>query len=377
MDSFHIMAKPVGAECNLSCSYCFYKGKGNTQKLEVMSDEVLRIFIEKYIKENSGEVNFAWQGGEPLLAGIDFYKKAISLQKNFSDRKIANAMQTNATLITDEWCEFFKSEDFLLGISIDGSKEIHNANRDASYSSAIRGLELCKKHKVEFNILCTVNSKNMNNPKGLYRFLKDTGAKHIQFIPIIERLENGSIARPLDLEYNAHSGNLADFSVLTDSYGDFLIEIFKDWIKKDFGRFFIQNFDALINKKLFGINCVCAHTKECGRFLALEKNGDVYSCDHYVFKENFLGNIFYKSFKEILIDSKQKSFGEQKFSRLSKKCLECKFLEYCYGDCPKNRTVLQKDDYPLSALCDSLEKFYSYALPQLEPIIKNLKAKDI
>jgi len=374
MTSFHVMAKPVGSACNLSCSYCFYKGKGDSQKFEVMNDEVLRIFTEKYIAENSDAINFAWQGGEPLLAGIDFYKKAISLQKNFAHKKITNAMQTNATLITDEWCEFFKSENFLLGISIDGSKEIHNANRNESYAQAIRGLELCKKHKVEFNLLCTVNSKNMNNPKGLYNFLKDTGAKHIQFIPIIESLENGSIARPLDLERNAHFENLADFSTLANSYGDFLIEIFKDWIKKDFGKIFIQNFDALINKKLFGINCVCAHAQYCGQFLALEKNGDVYSCDHYVFKENLLGNVLEKSFEKMIFSNSQKNFGEQKFSKLSKKCLACKFLEYCHGDCPKNRTVHQKDDYPLSALCKSFEKFYSYALSQLEPIIKKLKA---
>jgi uncharacterized protein len=354
------MAKPNGALCNLNCKYCFYTSKMELyQDREIeMSDEVLEEYTRQYINAMEiPEVTFAWQGGEPTLMGIEFFKKAIKFQEKYKKpgMQIYNTIQTNGTLLDDSWCEFFRENNFLVGISIDGPHDLHDAYRrdkkgNPSFDQVMHGLDLLKKYEVEFNILCTVNRINADYPLEVYNFFKEeVGAKHIQFIPIVEMEDsNGKI-------------KVSDESVLPEQYGKFLSTIFDEWVRKDVGKVYVQIFDAALASWVDYPPAVCVFAPTCGTALIIEHNGDIYSCDHFVDSEHLLGNIMKKSLKEMVISSFQLQFGQNKVDHLPKQCIECSVKFACQGACPKHRFYSDvKGEPDLNYLCSSYKEFFQH-----------------
>ena len=359
---FHVLAKPIGPICNLACEYCFYLDKTDSLFSKVedfkISDETLENFIKSYIEqqpENNPEINFAWQGGEPTLMGVDFFKKVIKLQEkhNVKRKKIINSLQTNGTLIDDEWGIFLYENKFLVGISIDGPEEMHNKfrknkNGEGSFKSVMSGLKILKKYNIEFNILTVVQSDNSKHPEKVYRFLKSTGAKYFQFIPIVE---------PQNNVYKKVSHR----SVTPEKLGEFLNTVFDMWRKKDIGKIYIQHFDMMLGMTLGYPSSLCVHGPACGRAVALEHNGNIYSCDHFVFPENYIGNINTDNFADMLDGPKQTKFGQDKYKTLPGYCRNCKFLKFCYGGCPAHRIIETPDkETGLNYLCEGYKKFYEY-----------------
>lgn len=356
------MAKPIGAICNLNCEYCFYTSKTELypEMSMKMSDEVLEEYTRQYIDAMKiPEVTFAWQGGEPTLMGIDFFKKSIKFQEMYKKpgMRIYNTIQTNGVLLDNEWCEFFRENHFLVGISIDGPRYLNDVYRkdkkgNSSFDQVIHGLKLLKKHDVEFNILCTVNKINALHPLEVYKFFKDdVGAKYIQFIPIVE-LENNVSDEKL---------KVSNESVLPEHYGNFLSAIFDEWVKNDVGKVFIQIFDAALASWVDYPPSVCIFAPICGTALVAEHNGDIYSCDHFVDPEHLLGNIMKTPLEQLVISSHQSRFGLDKSDNLCKQCIECDFKFACWGACPKHRFV--KDvhgEKGLNYLCPSYKNFYNH-----------------
>jgi len=357
---FHLMAKPNGALCNLNCEYCFYTPKKELyQDREMeMSDEVLEEYTRQYINAMEiPEVTFAWQGGEPTLMGIEFFKKAIKFQEKYKKpgMQIYNTIQTNGTLLDKDWCEFFRENNFLVGISIDGPQDFHDAYRrdkkgNPSFDQVMHGLDLIKKHEVEFNILSTVNRINADYPLEVYNFFKEeVGAKHIQFIPIVE------------LEDKDSKKKVSDESVLPEQYGKFLSTIFDEWVRKDVGKVYVQIFDSALASWVDYPPAVCVFAPTCGTALIIEHNGDIYSCDHFVDSEHLLGNIMKKSLKEMVISSFQLQFGQNKVDHLPKQCIECSVKFACQGACPKHRFCIDaKGETDLNYLCSSYKTFFEH-----------------
>jgi uncharacterized protein len=355
--SFHLMAKPIGAICNLNCKYCFYKSKKELypNNPTVMSDEVLEEYTKQYIGAiNIPEVTFAWQGGEPTLMGIEFFKNAIKFQEMYKKpgMKIYNTIQTNGILLDTDWCEFFQGNHFLVGISIDGPQDLHDAYRkdkkgNPSFDQVMCSLKLLKKHKVEFNILSTVNRINADYPLEIYNFFKDeVGAKHIQFIPIVE-LEN--------------KDSVSDESVLPEQYGKFLSTIFDKWVKNDVGRVYVQIFDATLASWVNYPPSVCVFAPTCGTALIIEHNGDIYACDHFVDPKHLLGNIMENSLEEMVVSSEQLSFGQDKIDNLPQQCIQCSLNFACHGACPKHRFCNDTYGEPkLNYLCSSYKEFFEH-----------------
>ena len=370
---FHVMAKPAGGLCNLSCGYCYYSGV-KVRGRAIMDRDTLEIFTRAYIEENpSWRINFGWQGGEPLIAGLDFFKEAVSLQKKYGSLcEIENSLQTNATLLDDEYCEFFAKENFLIGISLDGPKTLHGAFRGDSFEKVMRGISLCKKHGVRFNILTTVNSGNVNYPKEVWKFILSTGTERVQFIPIVERGSGPDdfICAPIPKKSECEQRvDLSRVSPDPEAYGEFLCSIFRLWVKNSIGRVFVGDFDDMILAHRNMPVSTCVHARECGRALLMESDGSVYICDHYVRDDCLLGNIHDKSFSDMLSDDKAVFFGQSKHDALSGICKKCFALKYCAGDCLKRRLdFYEKEDYPTSAMCKGLRKFYAFARPQIEKI---------
>ena len=304
----HVVAKPIGPACNLNCEYCFYLEKqalfaaGEQYR---MSDSVLSAFITGYISSQpTPVVEFVWQGGEPTLLGIDFFKRVMELQKPFAKgRTITNSLQTNGTLLTDEWCRFLKKHNFMVGISLDGPKEIHDRYRKdrkgrGTFEQAMRGLRLLQKHKVEYNVLACVARETAARPLEVYRFFKDAGVEFIQFTPIVERMPDAQsaglglrLAAPAALDSREGQGEVTAWSVEPEAYGDFLIAVFEEWVRNDVGKVFVMNFEWALNAWIGNPSPVCVHAKQCGRSLVIEHNGDVYACDHCVYPQYRLGNI--------------------------------------------------------------------------------------
>ncbi|WP_286475077.1 anaerobic sulfatase maturase [Methanobacterium sp. CWC-01] len=358
--SFHLMAKPNGALCNLNCKYCFYTPKVELyQDREMeMSDEVLEEYTRQYIGAlEIPEVTFAWQGGEPTLMGIEFFKKAIKFQQMYKKpgMKIYNTIQTNGTLLDKDWCEFFRENDFLVGISIDGPRDLHDAYRrdkkgNPSFDRVMHGLKLLKKYEVEFNILSTVNRSNADYPLEVYNFFKEVvGAKHIQFIPIVEMEDsNGKI-------------KVSDESVLPEQYGKFLSTIFDEWVQKDVGKVYVQIYDAALASWVDYPPSVCLFAPTCGTALIIEHNGDIYSCDHFVDSEHLLGNIMETPMEELVSSSQQFQFGLDKKEKLPQKCVQCDFKFACYGACPKHRFLINETgEKHLNYLCNSYKEFFEH-----------------
>jgi uncharacterized protein len=361
--AFHVMAKPTGARCNLACDYCFflkkdklYPGSGFR-----MSDETMEAYLRQTIEGHSvPEVTIAWQGGEPTLMGLDFFKRAVAVEKKYArpGQRIENSFQTNGILIDEDWCRFFHDNNFLIGLSLDGPRELHNAYRHDKggqpvFDKVERAARLMQKHGVEFNILCTVNAANSRRPLEVYRYFRDDlGACYLQFIPIVER----------DNETGDQEGTrLTDRTVDPAQYGRFLIEIFDEWVRRDVGTMFVPFFDAVLAAHVYGISSVCVLRPTCGDALALEHNGDLYSCDHFVEPRHLLGNIHRTPLPELVASEAQRSFGLAKSETLPKYCRECAYLFTCHGECPKNRVLTTPDGEPgLNWLCAGLKAFFAH-----------------
>ena len=382
----YVMLKPAGAHCNLACKYCYYLEKNNLYQnshRHLMSDEMLEQFTREYIEaQTMPQVLFTWHGGEPLMRSIDFYKKALALQKKYAHGKqIDNVIQTNGTLLTDEWCEFFAQNHWLVGISIDGPQEYHDHYRvtpagKPSWEKVMQGISLLKKHRVEWNAMAVVNAYNAEHPLEFYHFFRDNGCQYLQFTPIVERLTEHEDGRTLASLADDREIPLADASVTPEQWGNFLCTIFDDWVRHDVGKMFVEIFDCTLANWMGVLPGICAYSKECGHAGVMEHNGDVYSCDHFVFPEYKLGNIRDKSLIDMLYGEKQQAFSRLKHTSLPRQCKECDMEFACHGECPKNR--FEKDKYGepgLNYLCQGYYQFYTHVAPYMDFMKRELLAQ--
>ena len=382
----YVMLKPAGAHCNLACKYCYYLGKNNLYQnshRHLMSDEMLEQFTREYIEaQTMPQVLFTWHGGEPLMRSIDFYKKALALQKKYAHGKqIDNVIQTNGTLLTDEWCEFFAQNHWLVGISIDGPQEYHDHYRvtpdgKPSWEKVMQGISLLKKHRVEWNAMAVVNAYNAEHPLEFYHFFRDNGCQYLQFTPIVERLTEHEDGRTLASLADDREIPLADASVTPQQWGNFLCTIFDDWVRHDVGKTFVEIFDCTLANWMGVLPGICAYSKECGHAGVMEHNGDVYSCDHFVFPEYKLGNIREQSLIDMLYGEKQQAFSRLKHTSLPRQCKECDMEFACHGECPKNR--FEKDKYGepgLNYLCQGYYQYYTHVAPYMDFMKRELLAQ--
>ena len=382
----YVMLKPAGAHCNLACKYCYYLEKNNLYQnshRHLMSDEMLEQFTREYIEaQTMPQVLFTWHGGEPLMRSIDFYKKALELQKKYAHGKqIDNVIQTNGTLLTDEWCEFFAKNHWLVGISIDGPQEYHDHYRvtpagKPSWEKVMQGISLLKKHRVEWNAMAVVNAYNAEHPLEFYHFFRDNGCQYLQFTPIVERLTEHEDGRTLASLADDREIPLADASVTPQQWGNFLCTIFDDWVRHDVGKTFVEIFDCTLANWMGVLPGICAYSKECGHAGVMEHNGDVYSCDHFVFPEYKLGNIREQSLIDMLYGEKQQAFSRLKHTSLPRQCKECDMEFACHGECPKNR--FEKDKYGepgLNYLCQGYYQYYSHVAPYMDFMKRELLAQ--
>ncbi|MFV0415933.1 MAG: anaerobic sulfatase maturase, partial [Chthoniobacterales bacterium] len=386
--AFHVMTKPIGPICNLDCKYCFYLEKEQlfpSNENFKMSDETLETYIRQYIEQQDvPEISFAWQGGEPTLLGVNFFRKVVALQKKYANGKtISNAFQTNGTLLNDEWAEFFLKNNFLIGLSIDGPARLHDAYRvdkkgGSTYQRVIAGLKILKKHRVEFNTLTVVNRVNSQKPLEVYRFLREIGSGFIQFIPLVERLADAEATKlGLDLATPPRADEeeqvrmpVTDWSVQPKQYGDFLCKIFDEWIRRDVGRTFVQLFDVTLGNTIGQKGTLCFFSEKCGSALAMEHNGDVYSCDHYVYPDYKLGNVLNTSLGEMLDTDFQKKFGNDKADTLPAYCRACEVRHLCHGECPKHRFIRTPDGDPgLNYLCRAYKQFFNHTAPAMKRMV--------
>ena len=365
------MLKPVGSRCNLACNYCYYLEKVRLYpkaEQQVLSEELLETFIRQYIEaQTMPQVLFTWHGGEPLLRPLSFYRKALALQQKYArGRQIDNCLQTNGTLLTDEWCEFLRENHFLVGISIDGPQMFHDAYRSCSFEKVMRGIRLLQKHGVEWNVMATVNHLNADHPKDFYHFFKEIGCQYLQFTPVVERIAE----RPDGLTLASaqqQTATMTSQSVTPSQWGRFLCGVYDEWVKADIGQVFVQLFDATLANWAGEPPGICSMSPYCGRAAAMEANGDVYSCDHFVFPEYRLGNIRQQSLTEMLYGEHQQQFGRNKSASLPRQCRECQFLFACHGECPKNRFA--KDQYGepgLNYLCEGYHQFFAHVAADMD-----------
>ncbi len=384
---FGLITKPIGSKCNLNCTYCYYLEKENLYHHSGsfrMNDALLENYIRQYIDaQPDNAVSFVWQGGEPGLLGIDFYKKVLAYQKKYAAGKIIeNAFQTNGTLINEDWCLFLRDNNFLVGISIDGPEKLHNKYRQTrtgspTFESVMKAIYLFNKHRVEYNTLTTLNNHNAEFPVEIYTFLKSIGSRFIQFLPVVERIEEneGKPGGLLPVDYQGKA-QVTPWSVDSVQFGKFMITVFDEWVKQDVGAVFVQLFDATLANWIGESPGVCMYAPICGRSAVIEHNGDVYSCDHMVFPEYFLGNINQDSLAELMNGMQQQVFGQDKYSKLPGKCLKCKFLNACYGECPKKRfNYTDENEYGLNYLCEGYYNFYGHVAPYMNFMVSELKNK--
>ena len=386
----HLMAKPAGPDCNLNCGYCFYLEKealfpeGGRYR---MSDEVLETYIRKTAEyQTVPELLYAWQGGEPTLMGIDFFRKAVELEKRYAGgRRIANTLQTNGILIDDEWCRFLAENKFLVGLSLDGPKDVHDRYRkdrggEPTFDRVMRAMDLLKKHGVEFNILACVTRESAKRPLDVYRFFKEQGVRFIQLIPIVERMPDTESERlglklgmPASID-NSDEPNVTPWTMIPEDYGDFLIGVFDEWVKNDIGSVFIMNFEWFVVNWMGMLQANCFFSERCGQAVIVEHNGDVYSCDHFVYPKYRLGNILAGEPGEMIDSEKQLRFGAVKEESLPKYCRECDFLIACRGECPKHRFLKTPDGEPgLNYLCTGYKKFFNHVRPYMDAIVQTIR----
>lgn len=382
----YVMLKPAGAHCNLACKYCYYLEKNKlypTAQRHLMSDEMLEQFTREYIEaQTMNQVLFTWHGGEPLLRSIDFYRKALSLQQKYAGgRHIDNVIQTNGTLLTDEWCEFFAQNHWLVGISIDGPQPDHDHYRltaagKPSWKKVMQGIKLLKKHGVEWNAMAVVNAYNANHPLEFYRFFKENGCQFLQFTPIVERLTRHEDGRTLASLADKDEISLSEASVAPEQWGYFLCAIFDEWVRKDVGKIFVEIFDCTLANWMGISPGICAYSKECGHAGVMEHNGDVYSCDHFVFPEYKLGNIRDHSLIDMLYGEQQQEFSRLKHSSLPRQCKECDMEFACHGECPKNRFMKDKyGDSGLNYLCPGYYHYYQHVAPYMDYMKQELMSQ--
>ena len=382
----YVMLKPTGAHCNLACKYCYYLEKNKlypTAQRHLMSDEMLEQFTREYIEaQTMNQVLFTWHGGEPLLRSIDFYRKALSLQQKYAGgRRIDNVIQTNGTLLTDEWCEFFAQNHWLVGISIDGPQPDHDHYRltaagKPSWKKVMQGIKLLKKHGVEWNAMAVVNAYNANHPLEFYRFFKENGCQFLQFTPIVERLTRHEDGRTLASLADKDEISLSEASVAPEQWGYFLCAIFDEWVRKDVGKIFVEIFDCTLANWMGISPGICAYSKECGHAGVMEHNGDVYSCDHFVFPEYKLGNIRDHSLIDMLYGEQQQEFSRLKHSSLPRQCKECDMEFACHGECPKNRFMKDKyGDSGLNYLCPGYYHYYQHVAPYMDYMKQELMSQ--
>lgn len=380
----YVMLKPVGSSCNLSCDYCYYLEKQNLYKdsnSHLMTDSLLEKFIKEYIQSQTmPQVLFTWHGGEPLMRPISFYKKAIALQKKYAGgRTIDNCIQTNGTLLTDEWCRFLKDNNFLVGISIDGPQKFHDKYRKnkqgiPSFREVMEGINLLKKHGVEYNAMAVVNSFNAGHPLDFYHFFKDIDCHYIQFSPVVERKSTRTDGLSLSTPNQNIDTQLMDFSISPEQWGNFLSTIFDEWIRNDVGDYFIQLFDATLANWVGANPGVCILAKNCGHAGVMEYNGDVYSCDHFVFPEYKLGNLHTNTLVDMMYGDKQARFGNVKSNTLPMLCKECEYLFACNGECPKNRFSFSPSGEPgLNYLCKGYYQFFKHVAPYMDFMKRELQ----
>ncbi|MBP3245827.1 MAG: anaerobic sulfatase-maturation protein [Bacteroidaceae bacterium] len=381
----YVMLKPAGSLCNLACKYCYYLEKQKLYPLDkskVISDALLEEFIKQYIEaQTMPQVLFTWHGGETLMRPISFYKHALELQKRYVyGRQIDNCIQTNGTMLTDEWCEFFKENNFLVGVSIDGPQEFHDEYRRTrsgkpSWHEVMKGIRLLQKHGVEWNALAVINDFNADYPKEFYRFFKDLGCRYIQFTPVVERIvkrADGLTLAPGMQE----GGEVTDFSVTPEQWGNFLCTLYDEWVKQDVGEIFIQLFDATLANWAGVPPGVCSMSGECGHAAVMEFNGDVYSCDHFVYPEYRLGNIRQQTLTGLMYSDRQRNFGKLKTGTLTRQCRECRFLFACHGECPKNRFVRDVYGNPgHNYLCAGYRKFFEHVAADMDFMKAELDAQ--
>lgn len=380
---FHVMTKPIGPICNLDCTYCFYLEKEAlyTDGKWRMAPELLERYIRQYIEaQPTNQVSFAWQGGEPTLLGVPFFERVVALQKQYANGKqIENALQTNATLLDDRWGRFLRENDFLVGVSIDGPRELHDHYRvgkkgESSFGAVMRGIEVLQSHGVEFNTLTCLNRVTAKKPLEVYRFLKGMGSRYLQFIPIIER-RPGTEARQWGLDHASPGDRAGDdaeelpvtgWSVRPEDFGEFYSRVFDRWIQKDVGRVFVQLFDTALGKWLGEPGGICVHNETCGDALAIEHNGDLYSCDHFVYPQYKLGNIGETELATLVADPRQRAFGEAKRDSLPRYCRECEVRFVCNGGCPKSRFLTTPHGDPgLHYLCTGYRAFFNHIAPAM------------
>ena len=391
--AFHVMTKPIGPICNLDCKYCFYLEKERLYPDEhkwKMSDEVLETYVRQYIEQqDAAEINFAWQGGEPTLLGVPFFQHVVELQRKYAGGKqIHNAFQTNGTLLDDAWGEFLALNRFLVGLSIDGPRELHDAYRvdkkqQGTFDDVMRGLEVLKRHRVEFNTLTVVNRVNSARPLEVYRFLKEIGSSFLQFIPLVERVAPARLkVRGLDFAEPPMLGEgpdpqamVTEWSVRANAYGEFLVRIFDEWVRGDVGHTFVQVFDVALGNWLGAGSGLCVFAETCGNALAIEHNGDVYSCDHYVYPRYKLGNVMNGSLGEMVESAEQRKFGTDKRDALPRYCRACEVRFACNGECPKHRFIRTPDgEEGLNYLCPAYKRFFNHVDPYMTRMAELLQA---
>lgn len=393
-DNFHLLAKPVGPICNLDCTYCYYLEKENLHprgEKWAMSREMLERFVRAYIETHRApEVSFAWQGGEPTLLGLDFYRDAVRFQKQYAGHKrVSNVLQTNGTLLDDEWGRFLKEHDFLVGISIDGPRELHDAYRvdkkkGPTFDAVTRGLDVLKRYGVEFCTLTVLNRLNAKRPTEVYRFLKECGSRFIQFIPLVERhpaprtvqlglsfAEPPVAGRPVDCDTP-----VTEWSVLPEDFGEFLVTVFDEWVSNDVGRISVQLFEVAIGRELGHGPGLCLFAETCGGALVVEHNGDVYSCDHFVYPEYRLGNLADRPLAQLIASDQQRRFGTDKRDTLPAYCLSCEVRHACHGDCPKHRFARTPNgEAGLSYLCPGYKRFFKHIEPRVKTIASLIRSR--
>lgn len=370
--TFATMVKPIGSACNLDCNYCYYRDKSEiySGKMPRMSEQLLEEYIKQYIQgAGQQQITFCWHGGEPLLAGLPFYRKAVELQQKYcGDKIIENTLQTNGVLVNDEWCSFFKDNNFLIGLSLDGPQDIHDAfRRDCggapTFERVVKAAELMSSTGVEYNLLATVNKRSEGRGAEVYRFLGRLG-NYMQFLPVLEYVRLREGRRPLIVSPDEEDAVEAPWSVSAEGYGRFMCDVFDEWIKNDVGYRFVQLFDATLANWCGVQPGVCSFCETCGDGLVVEHNGDVYSCDHFVYPEYRLGNIMEKSVQQMYASNEQQAFGRDKREALPLECKRCSYYFLCRGECPKHRFDYAKNGEPYkNVLCEGYKMFFRHTDP--------------
>jgi len=377
LNYFSVLAKPVGPICNLDCEYCFYLEKEklfSDKTVFRMSSDVLESFIRQKIETQEIDVvNFVWQGGEPTLLGVEYFEKVVQLQNKYANgKRIENGFQTNGVLLNDEWCNFFYENNFLIGISIDGPRELHDHYRiykdgQPSFDKVMKGIEYLKEYKVEFNTLTVVQKNNSYYPLLVYNFLREVGSDYMQFIPVVERIADSGEKLKLVLPDYEKNADVTEWSVEPLQYGKFLCEIFDEWVSNDVGKYFVQIFDVTLESWLGMKQSLCVFDETCGRALAIEHNGDLYSCDHYVYPENKLGNIIEEPLESLVNSMRQLKFRIDKKETLPEYCRNCEVKFACNGECPKHRfTKTPNGEAGLNYLCPAYKKFFRHIDPYMK-----------